>query len=614
MNKYLASLIAGIFLSIISFAQNTQTGMHHGGNFSQTKDGTVSGTVIDSVSNKPIAGATIFLYNELRDSATQSIKEMLAGSAITKSDGSFEIGNVPTPARIRAQVSFIGYIAYNKTVMVSPRSNNTASIGNALMQQETGNLQTVNVTASQPFMQMGVDRKIFNVAQSLVSSGQTAQEVMAQIPSVSVDIDGNVSVRGASPQIYVDGMPTTLTLDQIPSDIIDKVELITNPSAKYDASSGGGGIINIVLKKNSTKGYNGGLNGGSDTRGAYNFGGDINMRLGKFNVFARANYRERNSTEKNHSQRDLYNNGIPTDTSIYQSGNSLRKGSFTFLNLGTDYNINKYNVITVSGNYVKGTFSGNQPQTVDSSFNGSPYSRSILGSNSNFEFKNFQGEVKYKHNFSEDGNHNILLDVNYNRATSNNYTAIGTGVYRNAPNFDALENDQLRNTKGNGGNKNWVFQADYTNPITENTKIEAGFRGQIRNTNSNSYQYLANSATEFPDGFDIIDPQYLNALGSSQYSYKDQVYAAYGTFSSKIGEKLSYELGGRIESSNYKGIYDSVPSLHAAPEFKVKYAAEFFPSAFVTYTFTQGEDLQANYSRKVNRPNFFQLLPVYNVS
>lgn len=618
MTKSFCLLIGTIFLTNIVLAQQTQQGQEpaakHTASHKQTKDGTISGTVLDSLSKKPLQSATIFIYNETRDSATNSVKEMLAGNAVTKSDGSFEINNVPTPARIRIQISTIGYEAYNKTVAVLPRTKNAVDIGTAMMQQMSGSLKTVNVTAAQPMMQMGVDRKIFNVSQSLASTGQTAQEVLAQIPSVSVDIDGNISVRGSSPQVYVDGTPTMLTLDQIPSDLIDKVELITNPSAKFDASTGGGGIINIVLKKKNTTGYNGGINAGTDTRGGWNVGGDANLSLGKFNVFARVHHRSRNNKETNHSLRDNFNKGDTTST-ISQQGTSINKGSFTFLSLGTDYKLDKRNTFTLSGNYVNGTFTGNKPQTIDSTYySGIPGSYGNLLSNSSAGFKDLQGELKYVHRFSEDGEHNLAIDVNYNRGKFHNLSNINTATYDD-PLFDpsALNSNVLMNSQTTSKMNHFIFQADYVNPITKNSKIEAGIRGQISNDAPTSYQYSDTSASLIPGGYNIISPAYLDSLASSHYTSKNQVYAAYGIFSSKIGDNLSYQLGGRVESSNYTGTNYSIPG-NVATNFKVKYGLEFFPSAYLTYNITSDQQLQLNYSRKVNRPDFFQLLPILNVS
>ncbi|ANI89467.1 hypothetical protein A9P82_09280 [Arachidicoccus ginsenosidimutans] len=603
-------MVTGLFFTTLSFAQ--QAGNNHQfSKFPQQKNGIISGIVLDSATKQPVESATVFVFTEVKDSASGSTKKLLAGNAVSKKDGKFEISNLTSPAKLNIQISVVGKETFERTVVLT-RANNEQNIGNILLQSTEGNLKTVvvNGTATKPFFEMGTDRKIFNVSQSLVSTGQTAQEVMAQIPSVNVDIDGNVTVRGAAPQIYVDGMPTQLTLDQIPSDLIDKVELITNPSAKFDASTGGGGIINIVLKKNNTTGYNGGLNAGSDTRGSYNFGGDLNVRMGKWNIFATANHRSRNSKQTSHSERDFYDNGMPTGNSIYQrSDDNKNTGSFTFANLGAKYSFNKSNNVTLSGNYVKGTFDGNNPQLIDSIFADEPEVYGNLLSKSSFGFKNFQGDFKYQHNFSKDGDHNILFDVNYSHATSHNFTSTTSSTFTDPDFQNQYLPDVLRNITGNGPHKNLVFQADYANPITKNTKLEAGIRGQIEQVASTSLQYTDSTGT----ATNLISDEYLDPLASSKYSYKNQVYAAYGIFSSKVGEKLSYELGMRVESSNYKGTQYTIPANVATP-FKVKYGAELFPSAFATYNLTDKQNLQANYSRKVNRPNFFQLLPVYNYS
>src|SRR5262249_53192933 len=151
-------------------------------------------------------------------------------------------------------------------------------------------LSNVTVNSSKPLVQLAIDRKIYNVDKDISVAGGTAVDVMKNVPSVSVDIDGNVTLRNASPQIYVDGRPTTLTLDQIPADQIQSVEVITNPSAKFDASGGTAGILNIVLKKNRRAGYSGNLRAGIDKRAKVNVGGDINIKQGKVNFFANGNF------------------------------------------------------------------------------------------------------------------------------------------------------------------------------------------------------------------------------------------------------------------------------------------------------------------------------------
>src|SRR5690349_4794873 len=178
---------------------------------------------------------------------------------------------------------------------------------------------------------------------------------MRNVPSVQVDIDGNVTLRNATPQIYIDGRPTTLTLDQIPADAIQSVEVITNPSAKYDASGGNAGILNIVLKKNRKTGYNGGVRTGVDSRGKINLGGDINLRQNKLNFFASGFYNQRKSISNGTTDRINLKNGVAVSR-VYQQSNPVNNGYFGFFRGGFDYLLDNRNTLTLSANYNKGHF------------------------------------------------------------------------------------------------------------------------------------------------------------------------------------------------------------------------------------------------------------------
>src|SRR5579862_8637736 len=168
-------------------------------------------------------------------------------------------------------------------------------LGNIKLESEAQTLGEVTVTASKPLIQLGADRKIYNVEKDISAQGGSGIDVMKNVPSVAVDIDGNVTLRNATPTILVDGLPTTLTLDQIPADAIQSVEIITNPGAKFDASGGTSGILNIILKKNRKAGYNGNVRAGVDERGKINLGGDLNVKQGKLNVFGSINFNQRKS-------------------------------------------------------------------------------------------------------------------------------------------------------------------------------------------------------------------------------------------------------------------------------------------------------------------------------
>jgi outer membrane receptor protein involved in Fe transport len=466
-------------------------------------------------------------------------------------------------------------------------------LGNIKLEEDATNLGNVTVTSSsKPQFEMGIDRKIFNVDKNLMGSGQTATELMRNIPALNVDIDGNVTLRNASPTLFIDGRPTTITLDQIPSDIIDRVELITNPSAKYDASGGNAGILNIVLKKNKKSGYNGGIRAGVDSRGMPNLGADINLRQNKINFTGSGNYNQRKSISEGITDR---NNLITPPSNVYNVTNSTNTGYFAFARAGVDYFVDNRNTISISGNYVNGEFDNNQFQRVDSTINLVPKSYTNIGTNSLSNFKNWGTQLSFKHNFAKAG-HSISSDYNYNSSNNTNNSDIDNYTYN-------LNNVQvglpiIQKGVGGGNSTNNTIQIDYENPLTDDAKFEAGARAAIRDFSNILDQYRF-----FPSlGTLVLVPSI-----SSRYKFNDQVYAAYTTYSFKV-KKWSYQLGLRAESSNYTGTLINSKGADSA-NFKVTYPLSLFPSAFLTYKLNDKVDYQINFSRRINRPNFFQLMP-----
>ncbi len=225
---------------------------------------------------------------------------------LTGRNGDFSLENLPVFGQFKLVITAIGYKPIEQKISFDlkmgpgvDRSQLLSAVdkdlGNIKMEQDATVLQDVTVTGSKPMIQMGGRPQDLQRRKSITAAGGTAIDVMRNVPSINVDIDGNVTLRNSAPQIFVDGRPTTLSMDQIPADAIQSVEIITNPSAKYDASGGQSGILNIILKKNRKTGYNGSVRAGVDSRGKFNGGGDINVRQGKINVFANAMYNQRKS-------------------------------------------------------------------------------------------------------------------------------------------------------------------------------------------------------------------------------------------------------------------------------------------------------------------------------
>lgn len=600
------------------------------------KNGHLSGKIVDNSTKAGIGAASIQVFTVTKDTVTGESKEILFTTTSSAGNGDFEITDLPVYQRLKLVVNAINYGTSQQNVSFfskpqtgggQPKTggqgkpgggmrggavNSDKALGNIALVPAASDLGNVTVTStSKQLFQMGVDRKIFNVDKDISSSGQSAQEVLAHIPTVNVDIDGNVTMRNASPQIYVDGLPTTLTLEQIPSDLIDKVELITNPSAKYDASGGGGGIINIVLKKNKKTGYNGGLRAGGDTRGGTNFGGDFSIRQGKFNLSANAGWMER----KNKSSIEMQRYNKSNNTTLTQNGDDQQR-NFRMLmgNLSLDYLMDNKNTFTVGGGIFDGKMHNNQPMTIDSMVGqlgqNAPFSYGNLTSLSQMHFTNYNGKFGYKHLFGTKDNHDVTANFQYNSANSNGFTNTNTGFFNDAAFTDPRNPAIQSNTNIDGYRRQWIGQADYENPITDNSKLEAGIR--LENTDFYSDSRMFTDST----GVGTSALQFRNKY-SSKYKYNEHVYAAYATFTSKIGPDFTYQIGARIESSKYTGTnmlmnqnqVDSVTT-----PFSNKFPLNLFPSLFVTYNLPNRQDLQFNYSRKINRPNFFQLLPIVDAS
>lgn len=610
--KYSLFSIVFVFIFSNSFAQYPGAGGRQGGRPGgvNMNIGHFYGKFVDATTNKPIEGVSVLLYGNKFDSVTRTRKEVVLKTVITSGNGDFSFDGLAVMGTYKLKAMSIGYKNYDKTLKFDIKMGGgdaggnqmekmigmtDVDLGNIKMENNPNDLANVTVTASKQLFEMGIDRKVFNVDKNLVSTGQTATEIMKTIPSLSVDVDGNVELRNAAPQIFVDGRPTTLTLDQIPADIIEKVEIITNPSAKFDASGGNAGIINIVLKKNKKNGYNGGIRTGIDSRGMVNLGGDFNLRQNKVNFFASGNYNQRKSISVSDASTKFT---TASPMSVLSSSDNTNEGYFAFFRGGLDYFVDNRNTISFTANITRGKFDNESLQRIDTN---STNLVSLTDRNtiSNFNFQNFGGQLSYKHNFTKNG-HSISADVNYNSSKNESLVNIGNMIYNagGSQKYPLFEQRSL----GEGSNNFTTFQIDYENQLSENTKFEAGLRTAIRDFRTDNLQYLNNNI----GGSNFV----LSPRSSSRYKFNDQVHAAYTTYSFKY-KKFSYQLGLRVESSNYTG---NLLTLNGGDSsaFKVNFPLSLFPSAFITYKLTDKQDLQLNYSRRVNRPNFFQLLPVYD--
>lgn len=575
-------------------------GARPGGGGGMQNIGHFYGRILDSKTNKGIEAASVQLIQSKMDNVTKKPKDTIVSGMLTRGNGDFSLEGLPLFGQFRLKITAIGYKTIEQKVafelkfgqgdMSQAMNAVDKDLGNFKLEQDAQVMEAVTVTGSKPLIEMGIDRKIFNVEKNITSTGGTAVDVMRNVPSLNVDIDGNVTLRNAAPQIFVDGRPTTLTLDQIPADAIQSIEMITNPSAKYDASGGQAGILNIVLKKNRKAGYNGSIRAGIDSRARFNAGGDLNVRQGKLNVFANGMYNQRKSIGWGYT--DQLNTVTEPSILTHQDNDQVNRGAFAFGRFGLDYFMDNRNTLSISQSIVRGTFKNDNQENYHRDTAGNFFESQYRNSLGQFEFRNYGTQLSFKHLFAKAGKE-WTADVNFNKSKNENNSNIYSRYFSDANQNNPKTNESLQQSIGNGSNTFVVAQTDFVNPITETMKWEAGLRMQMRK--SESSQNIA------MDG--VMNPEFSN-----NFDYTDYVYAGYATFSQKIKDKWSYQLGLRAESSNYDG------KQVGKGEYSNSFPISLFPSVFITRSFENKQDIQVNYSRRVNRPNFFQLMPNFDIS
>ena len=565
----------------------------------------VFGRIVDLQTNKGIDAASIQLYMRITDSLSRQTKDSLIGAMLSKPNGDFLFNKIPLNQILVIKVSAIGYGPYDKTFdfgkdgNIAAVSNTQKDLGNIIMSREHEKLAAVTIVAERPAMSLGIDKRVFDVDKSITSKGGTAIDVMKNIPSVSVDVDGNIELRNSSPTIFIDGRPTILTLDQIASDDIDRIEIITNPSAKYDASSSGG-IINIILKKNKRNGLNGivSLTGGTPKRYSGNI--NLNLRQGKFNFFVSGHYSYSDETSKGNSFRQNKSNGI-IENYFDQNTNNDRERKFNSIRFGTDYFLDNRNTITLSQGFVSGRFNTDeyqQQQYYDSDKIMEKYGQRT--SDQYFEFNRKNTQLFYTHKFPKDGE-KLDVDANVNYGNVKNNATILNKFY----NPDGTQNGDLNLVRNDGANDNnqVTVKIDYENPLGENKKLEAGLRSFTNNYESyfNSFSVNDNTETKLPL--------------SNNYKYTENVQAAYITYTGML-KSIGYQAGLRAEYSKFAGTL-----IDSAKKFGYEYPSSFknfwdalFPSLYLSKKIGEKDELQLNYSRRIRRPNFWQLNPFVDIN
>lgn len=563
-------------------------------------NGKIQGVIMDKNLNEPIPYVTVAIKN--------AAGEIITGAA-TDENGKFFIKDLPD-GKLTVSIQYIGYKTY-ETEITLERGNRNIDLGSINLEEDVEALDEVTVTAERTTIQQKLDRKVITVGKDLTTSGPTASDIMNNLPSVNVDQQtGELSMRGNSNvRVMVDGkftnVPVAQLLRQIPSTSIKQIELITNPSAKYNPE-GMSGIVNIILHKNVNIGFNGNANVGLsyEEQPKFNSSIDMNYRNGKLNFFGNWGY--------NYSKNENFGNIFRPDENSEQFFTFDDKNNSNLAKFGIDFYLNDKNTISVFTN--QNFFEGGTVGTTDIQYYDEEFLNQMQNFSNDTDNHSQQYNFDYKLDFDKEG-HNIELEADYNLYEGDELADfMFEGAAFNPDYMDDISTERDRLT----------INLDYVNPLSETTKLEAGMEARLFNSDISR---LSDQLVVNPFDFegDLITTPF------TQFDYSRDIYSAYASFS-KQWEKFSVQVGIRAETvevtsdtqEQYEDgvVTDDLSGVDTDPNVEVTAVddtvfkkfendyIEVYPSAFLTYTPSEKNQYQLSYSRRVDRPGLGQVNPI----
>ncbi|MDF2158768.1 TonB-dependent receptor [Algoriphagus sp. CAU 1675] len=550
----------------------------------------IKGKVLDAVENRPLEFANIAFLNP-------SDSTLITGG-MTDLEGLFEFD--ASLGSYLFRVGFIGYETFYEQITLEDRGQ--LNLGTIKLESDTENLEEVVVEGVTSMFESDIDKRVYNVENSIVAEGATAAQLLSTLPSIQVDDEGGITMRGSGNiLIYINGRPSNLSGDdtesilaQFPANSIQEVELITNPSSRYDAT-GVGGIINIVLKKNEKLGFNGQLNASVGTRDKYQAGVNLNYGSDKANYFFSYNWQNRRQWERGFGNRTTSLVGFsPT---LDQDQDGYEKEVTHLLRAGLDYSLSENSTLGV---YFQGNFDDEVEFADITQLNLSETGR--LDST----FTRINEELSKSGNYEGGLNYTVDLDTAGQRL----YTSLSY-AYDNREqtefyeqffiNDEGQEDPSKRLSQVNDRpreSKLWVFQMDYEKPFSSGAKIESGLKGTFSNWIWNQEFAQGDQSNEFISSA-------VDSL-TNGYDYTENVYAAYFNFRNKVGN-FGYQLGARAEYTETLGQVTQGDQEIPNDYFNL------FPSAFFSYSLGTENELTANYTRRISRPRIWDLAPIYRI-
>lgn len=572
MKKYIFLIL--VCVSFVSFGQSSNR---------DSDVVTISGKIVEESTNAPLEYATVAFTNN---------KGEIVTGGITDLDGNYSI---KVPAGVyNINFEFIGFSTKkieNQNLIMD------TTLPLVRLHEDMQALDEVVIRAETTEVQVRLDKKIYNIGKDLTTSGANVGDALANVPSVTVDIDGAIALRGnENVRILINGKPSAIAgfgstdaLRALPADAIDRVEVITSPSARYDAE-GTAGILNIILRKEKTLGLNGSIqtNIGSPASGSVS--GNINLRTDKFNIFNTTGWRYRESPGRAIFKNQYLSSNIENPL-VVETRDGDRIGRNFNTNLGIEYFISDKTSVTASAFYSKGS---DDDETVN---NATEYDElnDIAIKRSRIEYedeadRNFQFALNYITKF-DDAGHELKADLQYeNRKESETSRIDESNTF---PDFEELPSEFITTDENQ---KEYLAQIDYVRPIGENAQFEAGYRGNFRETGTD-YELTEQRVAE--------GPFFRNDSLSNIFNYQEKVNALYAQYGNKYG-KFSILAGLRFEHTQLKGEVDAENIEANGDEalninFNKSYSG-FFPTLNLTYEINDRENITLGYNRRINRP------------
>jgi len=541
---------------------------------------TITGKVIDKENNQPLEYATITLKSNNRPDFIQG--------GITDSEGNFQIESVPGKYDINIEfISFVTYIMNG----VSLKSN--LNLGTIAMEIDPSELEEVELVGEQTQVEIRLDKRIYNVGKDITVRGGSVADVLGNIPSITVDVEGNIALRGNNNvRILINGKPSGLVgisgpdgLRQLPSESIEKVEVITSPSARYDAE-GTGGILNIILKKQERSGFNGNFNINGGIPETFRGTATVNWKTKKLNLFSTNTIGRRTSISNGLSENEYFNEE-KANSYLFETGKINRERDQLFISLGAEYFIDKSSSFTLNGFYRDNEGINDGVVTIDelNSLDGITISTVERKQYEPELDESFQLSGLYEKKFNDKG-HEISATYQYEQSTEDELAQITS--LQTFPSIRINDNEEVTTLESQ---KRILAQVDYIYPLDENTQIELGYRGTF-NTIETDYEvaFIENNNRS-------IDADLTNVL-----VYKEYVNAAYSQFGKKIN-KFSLLLGLRMEDSNI------VIDQRTTNDYTNKRYTNWFPTVNLSFEIDQKESITLGYAKRIRRPRGFFLNP-----